>query len=288
MDAAGNAIATWIRNEGAAAVWSRRPCGRQGAAFTVLGNLSPAGGDRGKPDDRRHQRRLGDDRLAARRVQPKVLADGRPAPAGAFSKPLNISSGKDNPLFPEIASNDEGDAIVVWNGDNGANEIARAAVRAPGGGAFGGPGGDLPGERRPPPPEPAIDAGGNATVVWVRDNGAHSIVQWAGYDADPPELRGRLDPRPAKVGDAAPVLGLGARRLAGRPAELRLRRRRQASGGTSVSHAYSAPGTYGVRVTVTDAVGKDGEQRRDDPRQGPELLHDRKAQEEPQEGARRR
>ena len=43
-------------------------------------------------------------------------------------------------------------------------------------------------------PRPSIDASGNATVVWVRDNGTHGIVQWAGYDADPPRWGGDLDP----------------------------------------------------------------------------------------------
>jgi hypothetical protein len=101
----------------------------------------------------------------------------------------------------------------------------------------------------------SIDPGGNGSVIWIRDNDGHRIVQTAGYDADPPELRGVSIPATAKVGDpvsfsatafdfwpaGAPAFGFGDGGTAS---------------GTVVSHAYAAPGTRTVTVTATDAVGR--------------------------------
>jgi hypothetical protein len=253
MDSAGNAIATWVHDVGPARLVQAalRP---PGGSFALLGNVSPAGATaEGATIDVTEG---GAATIAWRLVgftETYVQAASRP-PGGAFSPPVNVSSGKDGPLFPELATNEAGDTVVVWSGDNGANEITRAAVRPPGG-AFAAPvaisqiSGDLF------HPEPSIDASGNATVVWVRDNGTHSIIQWAGYDADPPELRDVSIPGAATVGEtvqfsasAADVWPVGKPSFDfgdGGKAD-----------GTSVSHSYSAPGSYTVTATATDAVGR--------------------------------
>ena len=72
-------------------------------------------------------------------------------------------------------------------------------------------------------PEPSLDASGDATVVWVRDNGTHGIVQMAGYDADPPELRAVSIPSLATVGDTVSFSATRLRRLVGGQSALRLR-----------------------------------------------------------------
>jgi PKD repeat protein len=253
VDGAGNAIATWARDEGAARM-VQAALKPPGGSFAPLGNLSPAGAVSERPVIG-----VGSDgtatiawRLAG--VSEDSLQSVTRPPGGSFSSPVSLSSGKDSPLFHEIAVSDEGDAVVTWSGDNGAEEIVRAAVR-PAGGAFGGP---VAISQSSPDffhPHASADAGGDATVVWVRDNGTHNIVQMAGYDADPPQLRNVSIPSSGTVGspvqysassfDVWPVgkpsfdFGDGA-----------------AADGTAVSHTYAAPGSYVVKVTAKDAVGK--------------------------------
>jgi len=254
VDAAGNTIASWQRNVGPDRT-VQAAIKAPGGTFVPLGDVSASGASAESPvlDVSPDGTAILAWRLAGI-TERFVQSSTRPA-GGAFSPPVSISSGKDNPLFHEVALGDGGDAIVVWSGENGGGEIARAAVRPAGSAAFGAPvaisqaSGDLF------HPEPSIDAGGNATVVWVRDNGTHSIVQWAGYDADPPDLRDVSIPGLATVADTVrfsassfdvwpvgkPSFEFGDGGVAD---------------GDSVTHVYSAPGSYTVRATATDAVGK--------------------------------
>ena len=254
VDAAGNAIASWLRNDGADRM-VQAAIKAPGGAFAPLGDVSPAGGTVERPvlDVAPN----GAATIAWRLVgltESFLQSSTRPA-GGAFSSPVSINSGKDSPLFHDVAISDEGDAIVVWSGDNGSNEIVRAAVRTAGASAFGPPvaisqsSGDLF------HPRPSMDAGGDATVVWVRDNGTHNIVQWAGYDADPPQFREVSIPSTATVGDTVqfsasasdvwPVGKPGFDFGDGGQAD-----------GNAVSHVYAAPGSYPVKVTVKDALGR--------------------------------
>jgi hypothetical protein len=253
VDAAGNAIATWARNEGSAQM-IQAGIKAPGGGFAQLGNVSPPGGVSQRPVIG-----VAPDGTATIAWRLAGLADNflqsatRP-PGGSFSSPVSLNSGKDNPLFHEIAVSDEGDAIVVWSGDNGADKITRAAVRPAGQSSFGSP---VAISQSSPDffhPEPAMDKGGDATVVWVRDNGTHNIVQMAGYDADPPQLANVSIPALATVGQAVQfsassfdVWQVGTSNFDfGDGAQ---------AGGTSVSHSYSAPGTRTVTVTAKDLVG---------------------------------
>jgi hypothetical protein len=253
VDSAGNAIATWVRNEGTA----RRiqaAVKPPGGSFAPLGNVSPAGATVERPVI--GVAPSGTSTIAWRLIglSEAFIQSATRQPGGSFGVPVTLSSGKDNPLFYDIAVGDEGDAVVVWSGDNGANEIARASVRPPAG-SFGSP---VAISQASPDffhPRPAMSAGGDATVVWVRDNGAQNIVQVAGYDADPPQLRDLAIPSTGTVGspiqfsasvlDVWPVGGPSFDFGDGAAAE-----------GTSVSHAYSAPGSYTVRVAAKDGVGR--------------------------------
>jgi PKD domain len=254
VDAAGNVIASWLRNDGAARL-AQVAIKAPGGSFAPLGDVSPAGGTADRPA--LDVAANGAATLVWRLTGPtnSPLQSSTRPPGGSFSAPANLSSGNDNPLFYELAIGDDGDAIVVWSGDNGAGEIVRAAVRPAGSGSFGAP--VVISQSSPDffHPRPSMDAGGDATVVWTRDNGTHSIVQWAGYDADPPQLRDVSIPAAAKVGDTVQFSASSSDVwLVGGPsfdfgdgghAE-----------GNSVSHVYSAPGSYTVGVTAVDALNK--------------------------------
>ena len=186
-----------------------------------------------------------------------LQTSSRPA-GGSFSSPRPTShpSRKSvGPVDTDLEMNAAGDAVVAWPGRHDRRPT-------------GGQGRSSHGRRRasrlrpksPPTspdflhPDAAIDAAGNATVIWTRSDGANRIAQVAGYDASPPEMRGLSIPATGTVGvpvsfsaspfDVWPIastsftFGDGA----GAP-------------GTSVTHAYSAPGTYQVTATAVDAGG---------------------------------
>ena len=83
-----------------------------------------------------------------------------------FDPAEQVGGGRDNPRFPRLARNAAGDEIVVWSGNNGANEIARASVRTAGG-DFSAPVGISTGAPENFRPRPAIDASGNGVVVSI-------------------------------------------------------------------------------------------------------------------------
>jgi hypothetical protein len=254
VDAAGNAVAGWLQDDGSNLVVHAAVMPPAGV-FASLGGISPAGEDAGGPvlgvapdGTATVVWRLGG-------LTEAFLQSSTRSPGGSFSPPLNINSGKDDPLFHEVAVGAEGDAIVVWCGDNGSGKIVRAAVRPAGSGAFGAPVAISQSSPDLLHPRPSMDAGGDATVVWVRNNGTHDIVQWAGYDADPPQLSQVSIPSTAKVADSVQFSASAFDVWPVGQPSFDFGDGGQAS-GTSVSHVYSAPGSYPVKVTVADAVGK--------------------------------
>ena len=132
--------------------------------------------------------------------------------------------------------------------------ITRAAVRADGGG-FAAPVAISDASPDYFHPVPSMDAGGDASVVWVREVGAHSIVQTAGYDADPPRLGGVSIPSTARVGDPVSFSASGLDVWPLSPPSFSFGDGGQAA-GTTVAHAYAAPGSFSVKVTATDAGGR--------------------------------
>jgi hypothetical protein len=252
MDLAGNSTAVWSRNEGSdrAIQAAIRP---PGGSFAALGDVS---GSTGLGQSPVLAVNSGGTATAAWRLtasSESFIQAATRLPGGAFSSPLTLSNGKDNPLFPDVAMNDAGAAIVAWSGENGADNITRATVR-PAGGSFGGPVAISQSSPDLFHPHVSMDLAGDATAVWARSNGTHDIVQMAGFDGSPPELRDVSIPPLATVGESltdsaasfdewpigAPHFSFGD----GAGAD-----------GASVSHAYSAPGAYKVTVTATDAGG---------------------------------
>lgn len=254
IDAAGAAIASWQRSDGPD-LMVQAAIKAPGGAFTPLGDVSPAGGVAERPvlgvaPD-------GTATLVWRLSGPTeafLQASTRP-PGGTFSPPSNLNSGKDSPLFHEVAVGAGGDAVVVWSGDNGTDQIVRAAVRAAGSGAFGTPVAVSQSSPDILHPRPSMDAGGNATVVWVRNNGTHNIVQWGGYDADPPQLSQVSIPSTAMVADTVQFSASASDVWPVDKPSFDFGDGGQAA-GDAVSHVYAAPGSYPVKVTVADAAGR--------------------------------
>lgn len=251
-DNAGNAIAVWTQIEGLdgrihAAV------APPGGPFAPGAPISAAGQDAEAPDLAVSG---GGTAVASWRlsgISESVIQTATRPPGGVFSGPTAVSSGKDNPLFADTAVNDSAGAAVVWSGDSGANEVVRGTVR-PTGSGFVSPVNISAASPELFHPSIGIDAGGNATTVWSRSNGTHDIIQVAGYDGRPPELRDVSIPATGTVGvpvqfsatpfDAWPIGPAGFSFGDGGSAT-----------GNSVSHAYGAAGTYAVVVSATDGTG---------------------------------
>ena len=105
-------------------------------------------------------------------VEAATVTDGIP------SAPVKLSAAGQNATFPTVAVNERGDAIVAWRRSNGANEIVQASFR-PAGGSFGAPVDLSPEGRNGDLPRVAIDAAGDATVVWDSTNGGPEVVEEA-------------------------------------------------------------------------------------------------------------
>jgi hypothetical protein len=97
---------------------------------------------------------------------------------GIPSAPVKLSAPGQNAVSPTVAVDERGDAIVAWTRSNGADEIVQASYR-PAGGTFGAPVNLSAAGGNAIMPRVAIDAAGNATVVWERYNGANEVVEEA-------------------------------------------------------------------------------------------------------------
>lgn len=183
-----------------------------------------------------------------------LQAARRSVPASPFSSPEQVAPpSTDLVPAPVVAVGGGGEAVVAWSDQAGSENVVLASFGRPGA-AF-----SVPATISAPSPEflrpaAAIDAAGDATVLWPRSDGSNEIVQYAGYDAFPPRLGGVSIPASGTVGvpvsfaatpfdvwPIAPVsfdFGDGA-----------------TAAGNSVSHTYTAPGAYRVSLLAKDAAG---------------------------------
>jgi len=97
---------------------------------------------------------------------------------GIRSAPAKLSEPGQNAISPTVAADERGDAIVAWTRSNGADEIVQASFR-PAGGSFGPTVSLSAAGGNAAAPKVAIDAAGNAIVVWERNNGANEVVEEA-------------------------------------------------------------------------------------------------------------
>ena len=257
MDANGNSVAVWTEEE-------------EGATFTIRAATATPGEDFGSPDEisapgedafdpqvaltpggaamASWVRSQGNEYI----VQASSHAPGAGFPATAAN--VTPSSELAEPTAPELALSSSDTAALTWSGEkSGGGSIVKASLRAAGG-SFSTPEEISASGSGIFHPDIAIDSTGNATGVWHLGNGLNEIAQVAGYDANPPEMRGLSIPATGTVGvpvsfsaspfDVWPIastsftFGDGA----GAP-------------GASVTHTYSAPGTYQVTATAVDAGG---------------------------------
>ncbi len=271
LDAAGDAVAIWGSSEG--------------YDSTVRGSYRPKGGEWQPPV----RISLAGESAQARQVAldgrgdalvawagstsktgsyDRVKASFRPA-GGSWGEPVVLSQDGGNAFPDDVAFDEEGDAVLVWQREGGSDEIVQAAYR-PAGGAWLEPTSlseegeqsvdaavvlNAPGE--------ATAAEGAATVVWTSgettecgepkrpkcEPESRYTVQASGYDPAPAqELQG---PATGVVG--APVA------FSAQPLDV-FSPLLEFGDGTSIegfdgTHTYTQPGRYTVSFASTEVLG---------------------------------
>lgn len=108
-----------------------------------------------------------------------ALALAGPATAApAWLTPTNLSALGRDAAEPQLAVDAAGDTVAVWSRSDGSHTIIQASAR-PAGGAWSSPVDLSAAGRSATQPQVAVDAGGRVVAVWVRDNGAHKVIQGA-------------------------------------------------------------------------------------------------------------
>jgi hypothetical protein len=249
FDGAGNAIAVWLRYDGAnhRAQAAFRPAGGSfGAAQTV----SPAGETAGTPQIAFDG---SGNALMAWEHHFWVWVSSRP-PGGTFDTPgTRISPIDHNAIGPQIAFDGQGNALAVWYDQDATSTRTAAAVR-PAGGSFGPsqPISDTGVEQLSP--RVAFDGQGNAAAVWRRFDGTVWRAEAAGYDTVAPVLSNLRFPTGGRAERALPFSAT-AFDVWGPVTTTWAFGDGTAANGSQVAHTYSRPGSFGARVTATDAAG---------------------------------
>jgi PKD repeat protein len=174
------------------------------------------------------------------------------APGGTWPGAVALSNPGGDADEVHVGLDAQGGAVALWVW--GATGTVQSASR-PAGGAWGAPVAVAPALGGAYDLGLGVDAQGNAVAAWQRPDGSNDRVQVAGYDGAGPQLRAFAAPGSATVGAAAT--------FAASPLDVWSTVASTtwdfgdgtAADGTTVTHAYGAPGTYAVTLATTDALG---------------------------------
>ena len=175
VDAAGNAIAVWLRSNGTNTIVqaSVRPVGGNWQPAEDLSAAGQSASDLELAIDAAGNaiatwwRSNGTNRI----VQTSSRSAG-----GTWQPAEDLSALGQHADAPHVAFDASGNAVAVWSRSNGTNAIVQASSR-PAGGAWQ-PAQDLSAlGQEANSPRVTLDSGGNAMAVWQRSNGTNDIVQ---------------------------------------------------------------------------------------------------------------
>lgn len=173
VDANGDAIAVWVPSRGTeplGAQVARRPAGAAWTSPVTLSQL-PAYDLHVATDAK-------GDAVAVWESHPhasyRVQAVRRPA-GGAWTSPVMLSAAGENARDAQVAVDARGDAVVVWDRFDGAHWRVQA-TRRPLAGPWSRPVTLSAAGQDGRFPQVAVDAKGDALVVWGRLDGAHSRI----------------------------------------------------------------------------------------------------------------
>ena len=153
---------------------------------------------------------------------------------------------------PSIAATPDGRLLLTWGAQtSGMVRHLQATTRSGGG---WGQSQDLVTSNPVVGTTVAADERGNGLAVWWESGGA---VRARAYDGAGPDLLALTVPARATSGAAAAMSVTPRDRWSGVSSTAWSFGDGAAASGISVSHTYARPGTYGVTVTSTDALGQE-------------------------------
>jgi hypothetical protein len=181
LDTAGNALAIWQRYNGSEYIVQAagRPAGAEWEAPQDLSAVGHSADDAQVAFDS-----AGNGLAVWSRFNGSayvVQAAERPA-GGTWAAPQNLSVDPGGARGPQLAFDQAGNALVVWDAAGAGLNIVQALDR-PAGGTWREPRDLSVFGQAAYHPEVAVDSAGNALVLWYRSNGSNSIVQAAARPA---------------------------------------------------------------------------------------------------------
>jgi hypothetical protein len=177
VDPAGNAVAVWDGYP-AAVQAAVRPAG---GTWQAPENVSAAGRAAGFPevalDEAGNAVAVWMSYLDG--THAVVQAAVRPAASGVWQSPQDLSAVGQHAYSPEVAVDPPGNAVAVWQTNDGTHSIVQAAVRPAASGVWQTPQDLSAAGQDAWYSQVALDPSGNAIAIWDRWNGGTEIVQAA-------------------------------------------------------------------------------------------------------------
>jgi hypothetical protein len=260
VDSQGRATAVWTRENGAHTIieTAGRPPG-EGSSFSPGAVISDATASSNSP-------RLAVDpasnTAAAVWVQCasgscQVEGSTRPS-GGGFQTPQALSGpGATTTYGPLVAFDPGGAAAAIWSGPSPdvAGTQVQVARRPPGVGQSFGAVTTISSQDPSQSPALAFDGEGNAIALWDHDTASPpgAVVQFAGFDSSPPEIRSVSAPdgvAGTPVSFSASVFDRWSA-----PTVTWDFGDHSTAAGAEVTHTYQGCGTYPVTITAADGVG---------------------------------
>lgn len=179
VDGSGNAVAVWLRNDGDDDIVQSSRLVAGGVSWSVPVDVSPAGVQAATPQIAVD----GDGNAVAvwRLVvvgEATIIQSSRLVAGGvSWSAPVQLSTSGLSADNPQVAVDDSGNAVAVWQQTNGTNPIIRFSQSTDGGTSWTVQT-DLsePGQGAIHPVA-TFDGLGNAAALWRRSDGSNDIIQ---------------------------------------------------------------------------------------------------------------
>ena len=184
MDAKGDAVAVWRHFPGAGEEVIQ-------AAFKPAGGVWSATADLSKTAPEVHPYGAvvaidsADEALAVwgrSNGTNQIIQAAAMQAGGSWQPAVNLSEAGQSAERPQLAMDTQGDAVAIWERNNGTEQIIQAASR-PAGGVWQPAANLSEGGHSASFPQVAIDSKGDAVGVWNRYNGANEVIQGASRPA---------------------------------------------------------------------------------------------------------
>jgi PKD domain len=175
----------------------------------------------------------------------------------AWSAPRIVSGPGKMEEFPQLAVNEAGNAMIVWERQEpdgtGIIEASSGTATAVAWQPAKAVSATAPGSEAKEA-DVAMDAQGNAAGVWAALQGGFYLAEAAGFDGAGPVIGGLSIPRSGSVSQVLAFSDSAADVWSPLGATTWSFGDGQSATGTSVTHAYSKAGTYTVTLTSADTL----------------------------------